>query len=91
MSPSLVLAFLWIVLANVIAMFPSRRNHWPAAYGLIAIGVPLLGWVTYQNGPFVGLLALVAGASILRWPLIYLSRRMRRARDRRMGAKSGRP
>ncbi len=91
MSPSLVLAFLWIVLANVIAMFPSRRNHWPAAYGLIAVGVPLLGWVTYQNGPFVGLLALVAGASILRWPLIYLSRRMRRARDRRMGAKSGRP
>ena len=82
MSPSLVLAFLWIVLANVIAMLPSRRNHWPAAYGLIAIGVPLLGWVTYQNGPFVGLLALVAGASILRWPLIYLSRRMRRARDR---------
>ncbi len=86
MSLSLILAFLWIVLANAIAMLPSRRNHWPAAYGLIAVGVPLLGYVTYQNGPFAGLLALVAGASILRWPLIYLSRRMRRARGR--GAQS---
>ncbi len=93
MSPSLVLAFLWIVLANVIAMFPSRRNHWPAAYGLTVIGVPLLGWVTYQNGPFVGLLALVAGASILRWPLIRLGRRMRRrrSRNRKARVRSDRP
>ena len=91
MSLSLILAFLWIVLANAIAMLPSRRNHWPAAYGLIAVGVPLLGYVTYQNGPFAGLLALVAGASILRWPLIYLSRRMRRTRDGRRKANSERP
>ena len=84
MSTSLIFALLWLVLANVIGMFPSRKNHWPAAYALIAIGVPILGYVTYENGPLVGLLALVAGASILRWPLIYLWRWLRR------GGKKGR-
>lgn len=74
MTLSLTLACLWAVAANVIAMFPSRRHHWPAAYGLIALGVPLLGYVTYENGPWVGLICLAAGASILRWPVIYLGR-----------------
>ena len=78
MSQSLVLAFMWIVIANLIAMLPSRRHHWPAAYVLIALGIPLLGYVTYENGPLVGLMALIAGASILRWPLIYLWRWLRR-------------
>ncbi len=82
MSLSLVLAMVWIVLANLIAMLPSRRNHWPAAYVLIALGIPLLGYVTYENGPLVGLLALMAGASILRWPLIYLWRWLGRTQDR---------
>ena len=71
MNTSLIIALLWLVLANVIAMFPSRKNHWPAAYALIAIGVPILGYVTYESGPVFGLLALIAGASVLRWPVIY--------------------
>jgi hypothetical protein len=83
MSTSLILALLWLVLANVVGMFPSKHNHWPSAYLLIAIGVPILGYVTYQNGPLVGLLALVAGASILRWPLIYLWRWLRRMGKKR--------
>lgn len=78
MTISLALACGWAVLANVIAMFPSKHNHWPAAYGLIALGVPLLGYVTYENGPWVGLLVFAAGVSILRWPLIYLGRWMKR-------------
>lgn len=77
MSTSLVLACLWVVTASVIALFPSRRQHWPAAYVLIAIGIPLLGYITYQNGPLVGLLCLVAGASVLRWPVLYLFRWLR--------------
>ncbi len=72
MSLSLILAFFWIVAANLIGMFPSKRNHWPAAYVLIAVGVPLVGYVTYENGPFIGVIALAAGASILRWPVFYL-------------------
>lgn len=78
MSLSLILACLWAICANVIGMLPSRRGHWPAAYALIALGIPLLGFVTYQHGPWLGLLVLAAGASILRWPLIYLVRWMQR-------------
>ncbi len=78
MSLSLTLVCLWALAANVIAMLPSRRNHWPQAYALIAIGVPILGWVTYQNGPLVGLIVLAAGVSVLRWPAIFLWRWIRR-------------
>ncbi len=78
MSASLTLACLWVVVACVIAMFPSKRSHWPAAYVLIAIGVPILGFVTYQHGPWIGLFVMLAGASILRWPVRYLWRWMRK-------------
>jgi hypothetical protein len=72
------LCFLWLIVANVIAMFPSRDYHWRAAYGLIAVGVPLLGWVTYVAGPLIGLGLLAAGASILRWPVVFFWRWLRR-------------
>ena len=77
MSPSLTLACVWLVTANVIAMFPSKHAHWPAAYALIALGLPILGWVGWQNGPWVALAVLVAAASVLRWPVRYLLRWMR--------------
>ena len=77
MTLSLICAFGWLLLANVLAMIPSRDNHWARAYGLIGLGVPLVGWVTWVNGPVVGLLVLAAGASVLRWPLIYLGRWVR--------------
>jgi len=78
MSWSLIAALIWLVSANVIGMFPSKTKHWPAAYGLITVGIPILGWVTYQSGPVIGLLALIAGSSILRWPLVYLWRWFKR-------------
>lgn len=84
MTLSLVLACVWAVVAGAIGMMPSRI-HWPAAYGLIAVGIPLLGYVTYENGPVWGLLALAAGASVLRWPLIYLGRRLARGRRKAGG------
>ena len=61
----------------MIALFPSKRGHWPAAWGLIAVGIPLVGWVTLQNGPFIGLAVLAAGVSILRWPVRYFLRWIR--------------
>ncbi len=70
----LALACLWLIAANVMAMFPSRDNHWRSAYVLIAVGIPLLGWVTYDNGPVIGMLILAAGVSVLRWPVIYVWR-----------------
>jgi hypothetical protein len=77
MSFSLILACAWAVLANVLAMIPSRDNHWTRAYVLIGLGIPLVGYVTYQNGPWVGLFVLFAGMSMLRWPLRYLFRWVR--------------
>ena len=74
MSLSLVFACLWALIANVMAMFPSKDNHWTNAYGLIAVGIPIVGYVTWQHGPWLGLLVLAAGMSVLRWPMIYLSR-----------------
>jgi hypothetical protein len=78
MSGSVLGACLWAVAATVIAMLPTRDHHWRAAYVLIMAGIPILGWVTYQNGPWAGMIVLAAGASILRWPLVYLWRWLRR-------------
>lgn len=76
MNASLTLAAVWFIIANLIAMVPSKRNHWPQAYILIAVGVPILGYVTFQNGPWVGLLVLAGGVSVLRWPVYYLWKRI---------------
>lgn len=78
MTLSLILACLWAFAANIAAAIPSSDNHWRRAYALIVVGVPLLGYVTYENGPWIGLLVLAAGMSVLRWPVIYLTRWMRR-------------
>ncbi|MCR8725231.1 DUF2484 family protein [Frigidibacter sp. ROC022] len=76
MSLPLILACVWAIAANLIGMLPSKDYHWRAAYLLIALGVPLVGWVTWTNGPWIGLIVLAAGASILRWPIWYLWRWM---------------
>ncbi|QFS82010.1 hypothetical protein FIU97_04400 [Roseivivax sp. THAF40] len=78
MTTSLILALIWALSANILAMIPSQDNHWRRAYGLIAVGIPLLGYVTYENGPWIGLLVFAAGASVLRWPMLYLGRWLRR-------------
>jgi hypothetical protein len=77
MSPSLIAALLWLIAGNVIGMFPSKRGHWPAAYVLIAIGIPIIAWVFWQDGLLIGFIVLIAGASVLRWPLRYLWRWVR--------------
>lgn len=78
MSLSLTLACLWALVANVLAMTPSRDYHWRNAYILVAVGIPILGYVVVQHGPWIGLLILVAACSVLRWPVIYLGRWLRR-------------
>ena len=82
MKLSLIALFLWLFTANVLAMIPSKDNHWRRAYGLIAVAVPLLIWVFWENPAWVGILALLAGMSVLRWPVIYLGRWLRRMAGR---------
>ena len=78
MNWSFPLALMWLITANVIAMFPSRDHHWRTAYGLIAIGIPLLIWLGIEQGPWWALLFLIAAGSVLRWPVVYLGRWLRR-------------
>jgi hypothetical protein len=78
MSISLILACVWALVANILAMTPSKNYHWRNAYVLVGIGIPLLGFVTWQNGPWIGLFVLVAAMSVLRWPVIYLDRWIKR-------------
>ncbi|WP_439156128.1 DUF2484 family protein [Yoonia sp.] len=77
-DPQLAGICLWVLLAFVMAVIPSTDNHWRRAYVLMAIGAPLLVWVTWTGGIWYGLLGLIAAGSFLRWPLVYLLRWIRR-------------
>lgn len=70
---SFTLACLWALIAAAVALGP-RRWHWPAAYALIVCGIPLVGFVTLQNGPVAGMVVLAGGVSMLRWPMRFLGR-----------------
>ena len=74
MSTPLILACIWAATANLIGMFPSRHKHWPAAYALIALGIPILVWVFLEDGLIFGVLVFLAAASLLRWPVRYFMR-----------------
>ena len=74
MMLSIMLFCFWIIAANLVAMLPSRDQHWTAAYVLIGLGIPLLGYLTLQNGPIIGFIGLIGGMSVLRWPMIFLGR-----------------
>lgn len=78
MSYSMIAALLWMVAANVRAMFPSKDNHWRFAYVMIAIGVPILIWVYVDHGPTLALILLAGAMWVMRWPVIYLSRWIKR-------------
>ncbi|MEP2641988.1 DUF2484 family protein [Roseobacter sp.] len=78
MSAPLILAAIWAVAANVLAMTPSKDQHWRNAYILIAFGIPIVGYVTWLHGPWIGMLIMAAGMSVLRWPVIYLGRWIKR-------------
>lgn len=73
MTP-VILACLWLIAANLIAVFPSRDHHWRAAYGLMTLGLPLTIWLCATHGALPTTLFLLAAASILRWPLRFALR-----------------
>lgn len=78
MNLSIIAAFIWLICANLIGFLPSRDKHWTNAYVLIAIGLPILVWVVRDQGLVWGALVLAAACSVLRWPVIYLWRWIRR-------------
>lgn len=78
MSISLTCAFVWLVVANLRAMFPSKDHLWRFAYVMIAIGVPIAIGLAVEHTPWYALLFVCAGAWIMRWPVIYLWRWIKR-------------
>jgi len=77
MSAPVLLALFWCVLANFIGMLPSKHKHWPSAYVLMTIGLPILAWVYWSDGWIYGVFFTIAAVSILRWPTVYLFRWIR--------------
>ncbi|PSL21932.1 DUF2484 family protein [Shimia abyssi] len=77
MTLSLTLALIWLLVANLRAMFPSKDHLWTFAYVMIAIGVPILIGVAVQNGIWMALLILLMAAWVMRWPVLYLWRWIR--------------
>ncbi|MTH65735.1 DUF2484 family protein [Paracoccus shanxieyensis] len=71
-----LIAVLWAVLACLLPLVRPARQH-AAIWGLIVIGVPVLGWLTYLCGPGFGVLFLALGISILVWPPAGAMRRKR--------------
>lgn len=68
---ALVLA--WMLAANLPLLVDDRRRR-AAGYALVLLGVPILGFVTWQGGPVWGLSLLAGGALMLRWPPLMLWR-----------------
>ncbi len=82
MSYSIIAALLWMVVTNLRGMFPSKDHHWKFAYVMIGIGVPILLWVFYENGPWIALVLLLGAMWVMRWPVIYLGRWLRKQAGR---------
>lgn len=78
LTPSLIVAACWALLASVLGVVPSRDNHWRRAYVLIALAVPMLVWVFAENGVWVGIGVLFAVLSVLRWPAFHAAKWVRR-------------
>ena len=76
MTPSLILAALWVVLATIVAFLPMRRQYLPGVVLLVAAPL-LIIWLGYDYGWWVSVLAFFAFVSMFRNPLIYLYARAR--------------
>lgn len=64
------LAIAAVVVWGVLNCLVSRvRRRWRAScqWGLVALGVPVLGWVTYALGPVVGMAVFALGIGMLIW------------------------
>ncbi|MEM8822514.1 MAG: DUF2484 family protein [Pseudomonadota bacterium] len=74
---ALIALCLWVVLAWILMVVLTAKQSWPAAYGLIAIGAPLLVWLWVSLGPGWAALGLAVMMLVLRWPVRYLGRWLR--------------
>jgi hypothetical protein len=74
---ALVALCLWVVVAWLLMVSLTARQSWPAAYGLIVAGAPLLFWLWSSQGWVATLFGLFVMGTVLRWPLRYVWRCLR--------------
>ncbi|CTQ50236.1 DUF2484 family protein [Jannaschia donghaensis] len=68
---------LWVVVAWLLQVVLTAKQSWPAAYGLIVLGVPIVIWLTWSGGWVWGTVGAAVMLLVLRWPVIYLGRWIR--------------
>lgn len=74
MTLSGILVCVWVLVAHVGSVLPTKDYHWRFAYVLMAFGGPLWVWFVSDYGVVWGAVVLIAAGSIFRWPLWYLWR-----------------
>lgn len=75
MSTPLILTCVWVIAGAITATLPMRRQYVPGAVLVLSAPV-LIIWLSIQHGWWVGILALLAVASMMRRPLGALGRRI---------------
>ena len=64
---TLAVSACWLLLACLLPFFrPHHRAR--AFWALVAVGVPVLGWLTLNWGPMLGVAGFALGLAILFWP-----------------------
>ncbi len=70
---SLIMSAIWAIAATIVACLPMRFQYRPGLM-LLLIAPILIGWVGYDYGWWVSVLALLGFVSMFRNPLRYLWR-----------------
>ncbi len=76
MTPSAIIAILWVLAATVTAFLPMKRQYVPGI-ALLGVAPVLIVWLGIDYGLIVGILAALGFVSMFRNPLIYFYRRAR--------------
>ena len=74
---ALIALCLWVIVAWLLMVTLTARQSWPAAYGLIAVGVPIVVWLGLSMGWVWALVGTATMGAVLRWPVIYFLRWLR--------------
>lgn len=76
MTPSIIIAALWVVASAITAFLPMRRQYVPGIALLVAAPFIII-WLASDFGWLFGVLGLFAFVSMFRNPLLYFYRRAR--------------
>jgi ABC-type nitrate/sulfonate/bicarbonate transport system permease component len=76
MTPSLIIGCIWVLLAVITALLPTRRQY-VLGIGLLLLAPVLIIWIGLDYGWLVAVLAMAAFVSMFRNLLRYIYRRLK--------------